>query len=680
MKKVYFTLTLMSLFGGLNAFASVTKDGVVYDKVADGKCFVVGYDEATMPTDGIVTIANTINIDGTDYTVTGILGGADYTDYNNNGKTGDDRAAFINCKTIKGLKFADGSGVTWIGDHAFKSCLNLKTIENIPSTLKDIEQWCFEGTALVSVDLLNTQITTMKDGVFFNNTSLTSIQLPNNLKYFWNNAFNGCTSLKDIVMPQTVEAIYNYVFAGCTSLSSVTLNEGCTTLGDHVFKDCPLPQIIFPRTLSSIREYAFEGSGLTSADLSNTKIEYLPNGCFCNCTKLKEVQLPSTLTTPNSGEWKNEDDNNYGKNAFQYTAIESIDLTNTQLISLGDYMFAECSNLKTVKLPHTLKFIWNHAFCDSHLSSITLPSLLRIEDYAFQKTQLTDVVIPTSTNHIGEGAFCDNANLTTVVVNGSECYLAWKAFWNCSNLTDIYITSNKEPLAGRYGSPFENDPTVHVVPNYLENFKGLRNDKNENPCNTTNFVSDDLSIKLNKEWTTFSSAYNLDFSGVEGLTAYTGKYNNANNDAVALTQVKKAPAKTGLILKGEAGKTYKLPILASNEGGLDNVTGNQLVACVDALWSASGDCDYFLHNGEFVKSTNKGWVLPGKSYLYIKGGRGNGSESPLRVYVDNTATAIDGITNNPVVKDDAYYNLQGVKVQRPQHGVFIHNGKKVVLK
>ena len=216
------------------------------------------------------------------------------------------------------------------------------------------------------------------------------------------------------------------------------------------------------------------------------------------------------------------------------------------------------------------------------------------------------------------------------------------------------------------------------MPNYLETFKGLRNDKNENPCNTTNFDSK-FSLTLGKEWTTLTSAYNLDFSDVEGLTAYTAKYNKAN-DAVALTPVKKVKAHTGLILKGEAGKTYTLPILASNEEGLDEATDNQLVDCVDAVWSTGRDNDYFLSNGKFVKSKNHGWALPGKSYLYINGGRGNASESPLRVYIYNTATAIDGITNNPVVKDDAYYNLQGVKVQRPQHGVFIHNGKKVVLK
>ena len=211
------------------------------------------------------------------------------------------------------------------------------------------------------------------------------------------------------------------------------------------------------------------------------------------------------------------------------------------------------------------------------------------------------------------------------------------------------------------------------MPNYLEAFKGL------NTFNTTKFDSN-FSLTLGKEWTTFTSAYNLDFSGVEGLTAYTAKYNEAN-DAVALTPVTKVAAHTGLILKGEAGQTYTVPILASDAAELDKVTDNQLVDCVDAVWSESRDKDYFLSNSKFVTSKFAGWALPGKSFLSIEGGRHtNNSESPLRVYVDNTATAINGITNNPVVKDEAYYNLQGVKVQRPQHGVFIHNGKKVVLK
>lgn len=584
--------------------------------MSDGQCFVVNYDEATMPEDGIVTIAATVNIDGYYYTVSGILGSGDYPDYSN-GKTGEDnRGAFTNCTKIKCLKFADNSGVTFIGDHAFKNCSNLKTIENIPSTLNDIERWCFESTALVSVDLSNTNVTIMKDGVFFNNTSLTSIKLPNKLENFGNYAFKGCTSLNNIEMPSTVKGIYTSVFEGCTSLSNVTFNNSYTTLGDHVFKNCPLTAVTFPNTLTSIGEYAFENTKLTTVDLSNTKITSLSTGCFFICEKLSDVKLPKDLT-------------DIGNNAFISTAIASITFP---------------------------------------------PSLQKIGSYAFQNAKFANVVIPTNCNTIEQGAFSENANLTTVVINGVKCYLAVNAFANCGNLKDVYITSNDEPNTERYGYPFGNnsaDLTVHVVPNFLNTFKGL------NTCNTENFDSN-FSITPDKEWTTFTSAYNLDFSGVKGLTAYTAKYDKAN-DAVALTQVKRVKAHTGLILKGEAGNTYTLPILASNEAKLDAVD-NQLIGCVDALWSTGRDKDYFLYNGEFVKSKNDGWVLPGKSYLYIDGGRNNVSASQLRVYVDNTATAIDGITNNPVVKDDAYYNLQGVKVQRPQHGVFIHNGKKVVLK
>lgn len=621
MKRVYFTLALMSLFGGLNAFADVKQDGVVYEKMSDGQCFVVNYDEATMPEDGIVTIAATVNINGENCTVTGILGSGDYS-YYDNGKTGEDnRGAFANCKNIKCLKFADNSGVTFIGDHAFKNCSNLNTIENIPSTLKNIEKWCFESTALESVDLSNTEVTIMKDGVFFNNTSLTSVKLPKGLKNFWDHAFCGCKALNNIVMPSTVEGIYNYVFEGCTSLSNVTFNDSYTTLGNYVFKNCPLAAVTFPKTLGSIGEWAFEGTKLETVDLSNTQITRLPKGCFYNCQQLSDVKLPIALTD-----------------------------------------IGEC------------------AFYKSAIASITFPSSLqKIDAWAFQFTQLTNVVIPTKTGHIGDGAFSDNANLNTVVVNGLECYLAVSAFAKCPALTDVYITSDKEPNAERYGFPFDNNPKVHVMKDYVDTFSGLRTSEDKNPCNTTKFDSN-FSITLGKEWTTFSSAYNLDFSSVEGLTAYTAKYDKAN-DAVALTQVKRVKAHTGLILKGEAGNTYTLPILASNEDGLDDVTGNQLIDCVNALWSTGRDVDYFLYNGKFVTSKKDGWALPGKSYLYIEGGRHtNNSESPLRVYVDNTATAINGITNNPVVKDEAYYNLQGVKVQRPQHGVFIHNGKKVVLK
>lgn len=613
MKRVYFTLALMSLFGGLNAFAQTytTKNGVKYGLMSDNKCIVIGDAGAK----GDITFENEVTINDHTYLVTGVCGSGDYSD-----EAKDQKKGFSGNDKITSITFEEGSQITWIGEHAFKSCKNLNTIKNIPSELNDIKSWCFEETGLESVDLSNTKVTIMKDGVFYNNTSLTSIKLPNKLENFWDNAFYGCTSLNNIEMPSTVVGIYNHVFDGCTSLTNVKFNDSYTTLGTHVFKNCPLDAVTFPNTLKSIGEYAFESTNLKTVDLSNTQITSLPNGSFYDCEQLSDVKLPKELT-----------------------------------------------------------YIGEKAFYKSTIASITFPpSLEKIGAWAFQNTQLTNVVIPTQCSSIEQGAFIDNANLTTVVINGLECYLAYQAFCNCSKLTDIYITSKEAPVAERYGFPFNNNPKVHVMKDFVDIFSELKTSENYNPCNTTKFDSN-LSLTLGKEWTTFTSAYNLDFSSVEGLTAYTAKYNEAN-DAVALTPVKKVAAHTGLILKGEANTTYTLPILASNEAGLEAVTDNQLVDCVDAVWSTGRKNDYFLSNGKFVKSDNDGWALPGKSFLYISSGRVNQSESPLRVYVDNTATAINGITNNSVVKDEAYYNLQGVKVQRPQHGVFIHNGKKVVLK
>lgn len=208
MKRVYFTLALMSLFGGLNAFAQSyeTIDGVKYGLMKDGQCIVIGDDGAK----GDITFKKEVYINGGIHTVTAVCGLGNYPS-----EATDQKKGFSENTNITGITFEEGSQIKWIGDHAFKKCSSLKTINNVPAGLTDINEWCFESTALESVDLSNTNVTIMKDGVFFNNKSLTSIQLPNKLENFWDNAFNGCTALNNIDMPSTVKGIYNSVFEGC---------------------------------------------------------------------------------------------------------------------------------------------------------------------------------------------------------------------------------------------------------------------------------------------------------------------------------------------------------------------------------------------------------------------------------------------------------------------------------
>ena len=47
---------------------------------------------------------------------------------------------------------------------------------------------------------------------------------------------------------------------------------------------------------------------------------------------------------------------------------------------------------------------------------------------------------------------------------------------------------------------------------------------------------------------------------------------------------------------------------------------------------------------------------------------------------NNNVTGIENIENTTTTDNNVYYNLQGQRVENPQHGVFILNGKKVILK
>ena len=49
------------------------------------------------------------------------------------------------------------------------------------------------------------------------------------------------------------------------------------------------------------------------------------------------------------------------------------------------------------------------------------------------------------------------------------------------------------------------------------------------------------------------------------------------------------------------------------------------------------------------------------------------------VFTDEIGTGIENVAAERQ-GDDAWYNLQGMRVERPAHGIYIHNGKKVLVK
>ena len=68
-----------------------------------------------------------------------------------------------------------------------------------------------------------------------------------------------------------------------------------------------------------------------------------------------------------------------------------------------------------------------------------------------------------------------------------------------------------------------------------------------------------------------------------------------------------------------------------------------------------------------------------KAYAKIEG-MPAGSKVEFSFSDDNTTNAIVTIDAEEKNVDNAYYNLNGQRVNKPQQGIYIHKGKKIVIR
>lgn len=96
-------------------------------------------------------------------------------------------------------------------------------------------------------------------------------------------------------------------------------------------------EVVIPDSAIAIKSKAFTFQLTIEKVVLNEGLEIIENNAFWCCTKLKSVNLPSTLVS-------------IGDNAFQGTAIESLVIPNS-VKTIGQTAFASCSSLKTVTIP-----------------------------------------------------------------------------------------------------------------------------------------------------------------------------------------------------------------------------------------------------------------------------------------------------------------------------------------
>ena len=195
-----------------------------------------------------------------------------------------------------------------------------------------------------------------------------------------------------------------------------------------------------------------------------------------------------------------------------------------------------------------------------------------------------------------------------------------------------------------------------------------------------NAVSEAMSVYKTVSdagYATYCTPYALNFVD-SGLKAYFAKKDENDANKVNFYEIFNAPAQTGLLLKAASG-TYKLKMEAVEGEAAANVDGNLLTGVLVEQQVAAGS--FVLLNGDkgvgFYK-TNKEFTV-GANTAYIAAQSGDARSFIGFDFDDNTTTAIEGVAT---VKESngEIYNLQGQRVVKAQKGLYIIDGKKVILK
>lgn len=212
----------------------------------------------------------------------------------------------------------------------------------------------------------------------------------------------------------------------------------------------------------------------------------------------------------------------------------------------------------------------------------------------------------------------------------------WEKYGNAGDLT---ITPNGGGVHIYYISVIENTETVPV------------------------------STLPGRNYATFIATKKLDFSAAEGIKAFIATGLNGEKNAVVLEEVNIVPAGEAIIVKTETqGATVNVPVTTENP---DEITDNMLIYG-DGKTEANGDF-YYLANDQFHLATS-GTLQAGKAYLICPA-----AARDLTITFGD-ATSIGATLKNKEIENKEVYNLKGQRVAQPKKGLYIQNGKKVIIK
>ena len=271
-----------------------------------------------------------------------------------------------------------------IGDSAFRNNTSITTVI-IPDSVTVIGASCFDNCSL-----------------------LANVVLSNNLVTIGSYAFRDCIALVNITIPGSVEFPAQggdsfAIFKGCTNLISIKFEEGITVIPQACCMNCYNLSIVnLPNSVTLIDHSAFASSySLEYIDLPDN-LEKINEGAFYD-SGLKSISIPEAITY--MGYWDTDKWPALGNCRFLTTIVLEGDRKK-----IPDYLCYMCPALTTVIMPDSITEIGNYAFygCTGLKSNLTLPSNLKhIGIASFAATKDLYIELPEGLISIGPSAFTD---------------------------------------------------------------------------------------------------------------------------------------------------------------------------------------------------------------------------------------------------------------------------------
>lgn len=245
-------------------------------------------------------------------------------------------------KDINAREIVLTNNITKIGIRAFENS-EISTI-NLPSSIKEIEPFAFRGCYNLKEITIPNNIKVLEDGVFKSCKNLKNIQLPINLTKIGEESFAN-TGIENITLPNTIFKIDIGAFENCQNLKKIELpyNPYYTRITSGLFENCKnLESVVIPDNVTELGDSAFKDCINLREIRTSKNIEVYQTYCFYGCIGLKEL----TLTNANDSRAKVcgsvfSNCNNIEKLIFN----GEFNLTNDSLRHLNKLQFLRLDNV-----------------------------------------------------------------------------------------------------------------------------------------------------------------------------------------------------------------------------------------------------------------------------------------------------------------------------------------------